>query len=340
MASSLLPNLQKYFRTNSEPKGVRQMVRSPQYDEQAGFGESVARMSRAKLLETPMRAIAVGECDVSENQFRYFIDGIQRSWLLYYQDYVPVYYGYVAAVVRQRPETLMSTWRSLVREDIYLPYRHFDAAERSQLEARFSIVDTAPRESNGAIDDINDANNDDTEKQPVALREAARNRISDSREKLESDLAELWIKEDLPGWLVMDGSITISKAAASHKRTIGLIKSHNTQYFPFPEQEVVLNLKQGDRSSTFTPPGRHPVCSWYLRLRDNRNEDIHFGLVRVEASLKSQSQVDEISRWILTERRPLSLPDSRWDKMIYPIRDCEQFLRSQEPSKASFGWLG
>jgi hypothetical protein len=337
MASSLLPNLQKYFRTSNAPKGVRQMVRSPQYDEIAGFGESEARMSRATLLETPMRAIAVGECDVSANQFRYFIDGIQRSWLLYYQDFVPVYYGYVAAVVRQRPETLMATWESLVREDIYLPYRHFDPAERSQLEARFSIVDTAPRGENEAIDD---ANTDDSEKQPVALREAARNRISDSREKLESDLAELWIKADLPGWLVMDGSITISKAAASHKRTIGLIKSHNTQYFAFPEQEVVLNLKQGDRSSTFTPPSRHPVCSWYLRLRDNSNEDVHFGLVRVEASLKSQGQVDEISRWILTERRPLSLPDSRWDKMIYPIRDCEQFLRSQEPSKASFGWLG
>lgn len=316
------------------------MVRSPQYDEQAGFGESVARMSRAKLLEAPMRAIAVGECDVSENQFRYFIDGIQRSWLLYYQDYVPVYYGYVAAVVRQRPETLMSTWKSLVREDIYLPYRHFDPVERSQLEAKFSLVDTAPREMDGAIDNTNSANNDDSEKQPVALREAARNRISDSREKLESDLAELWIKDNQPGWLVMDGSITISKAVASHKRIIGLIKSHNTQYFPFPEQEVVLNLKQGDRSSTFTPPGRHPVCSWYLRLRDPSNEDVHFGLVRVEASLKSQSQVDEISRWILTERRPLSFPDSRWDKMIYPIRDCEQFLRSQEPSKAAFGWLG
>lgn len=312
------------------------MVRSPQYDEQAGFGESVARMSRAKLLETPMRAIAVGECDVSENQFRYFIDGIQRSWLMYYQDYVPVYYGYVAAVARQRPETLMATWKSLVREDIYLPFRHFDSAERSQLEARFSVVDTAPREGNEAADD----NDLDSEKQPIALREAARNKISDGREKLESDLAELWINEDLPGWLVMDGSITISKSAASHKCIIGLIKSHNTQYFGFPDQEVILNLKQGDRSSTFTPPSRHPVCSWYLRLRDNSNEDVHFGLVRVEASLKSQARVDEISRWILTERRPLSLPDSRWDKMIYPIRDCEQFLRSQEPSKASFGWLG
>lgn len=330
MASSLLPNLQKHLRSNP---GHRQLVRSPQYDEQAGFGESVARLSSATLLESPMRAIAVGECDVSENQFRYFIDGIQRSWLLYYQDYAPVYYGYVAAAVRQRPEVLMSTWQYQVQEAIYLPERYFDPVELAKLAANFTVIDTAPRSTDESEGDID-------EKQPQLLREAARNAISDRREKLESDLAELWIKQEQPGWLVMDGSITISKAAAEHSRIIGLIKSHNTQYFRFPAQEVILNLKQGDRSSTFTPPGRHPVCSWYLRLRDNRNEDVHFGLVRVEAPIKAQVQVDEISRWILTERRPLSLPDSRWDKMIYPIRDCEQFLRSQEPSRAAFGWLG
>ncbi|WP_019502968.1 hypothetical protein [Pseudanabaena sp. PCC 6802] len=331
MASSLLPNLQKHLRNNP---GQRQLVRSPQYDEQTGFGESIARLSSATLLESPMRAIAVGECDVSENQFRYFIDGIQRSWLLYYQDYAPVYYGYVAAAVRQRPKVLMSTWQYRVQEAIYLPYRYFDPTELANLAANFTVVDTAPR----SMDEL--AEDDLDDKQPQLLREAARNAISDRREKLESDLAELWIKQEQPGWLVMDGSITISKAAAEHNRIIGLIKSHNTQYFRFPEQEVILNLKPGDRSSTFTPPGRHPVCSWYLRLRDNRNEDAYFGLVRVEAPLKARAQVDEISRWILTERRPLSLPDSRWDKMIYPIRDCEQFLRSQEPSRATFGWLG
>jgi hypothetical protein len=25
---------------------------------------------------------------------------------------------------------------------------------------------------------------------------------------------------------------------------------------------------------------------------------------------------------------PLALPDSRWDKMVYGVRDCEEFLRA------------
>jgi DNA-binding NarL/FixJ family response regulator len=35
-----------------------------------------------------------------------------------------------------------------------------------------------------------------------------------------------------------------------------------------------------------------------------------------------------ISRWILAEASPLALPDGRWDKMVYGIRDCEEFLRA------------
>jgi hypothetical protein len=25
---------------------------------------------------------------------------------------------------------------------------------------------------------------------------------------------------------------------------------------------------------------------------------------------------------------PLALPDSRWDRMAYPVRECEEFLRA------------
>jgi len=31
---------------------------------------------------------------------------------------------------------------------------------------------------------------------------------------------------------------------------------------------------------------------------------------------------------VLGEVAPLALPDPRWDKLVYPIRDCEQFLRA------------
>jgi hypothetical protein len=40
------------------------------------------------------------------------------------------------------------------------------------------------------------------------------------------------------------------------------------------------------------------------------------------------ARADEVSRWILAEATPLALPDSRWDKMVYGVRDCEEFLRA------------
>ncbi len=207
--------------------------------------------------------------------------------------------------------------------------------------AEILIVDTDPEQR------INLSN-----LQPMELQEIARNAIGNRREKLEAELAEYWIqaKGMDAGWLAVDGSITSSPMVASQGQILGIIKSHNTQYFPFPEQDVILNLAAGERSSIFQPPFRsdeHPkVCSCYLRLRTNSTsgqilpgEDLYFGLVRLEVAMAERYQIDQVSSWLLTECRPLSKPDSRWDRMIYPIRDCEQFLRSQEPSRSAFGWF-
>ncbi len=350
MSSNLLPAFQKYIRaTENSTKAKRKLVRSPEYEEKAGFDPSQFRLSSAQLLEPTMSAINVGvsndweESAIAENQFSYFMDGIQRSWMLYYQNFTPVYYGYVAGVIRQRKARIMSTWEHGydLDEAIYLPFDDFDSSELEQLKAnQFTLRDTSIR--NNQIDQqvITEADLNDN-KQPLVQRDSAVKAITKQRERLEASLAKTWILEhrNSTSWLVMDGSISISQITTEQKNIVGLIKSHNTQYFPFPEQEIIFNLKFGDRSSLFQPKGRYPVCSWYLRVRDNTNQDLYFGLIRVEVSLKVQHLANQISQWILTERRPLALPDSRWDKMIYPIRDCEQLLRSREPSRASFGWL-
>jgi len=61
------------------------------------------------------------------------------------------------------------------------------------------------------------------------------------------------------------------------------------------------------------------------------------GLVRVEVALTREvessaatlsTRAADVSRWILAERAPLALPDARWDRMVYGIRDCEEFLRA------------
>jgi hypothetical protein len=91
-----------------------------------------------------------------------------------------------------------------------------------------------------------------------------------------------------------------------------------------------------ERSSVFlvTSPKRTSVASWYLRIRDPRGRDPMWGLVRVEVAAPEgptaeiTRRADEASRWILAEATPVALPDSRWDKMVYGVRDCEEFLRA------------
>jgi hypothetical protein len=70
--------------------------------------------------------------------------------------------------------------------------------------------------------------------------------------------------------------------------------------------------------------------SWYLRLRGGEGRDPLWGLVRVEVAERERAsdRANEISRWIMAETTPLSLPDGRWDKLAYGIRDCEEFLRA------------
>jgi len=93
-----------------------------------------------------------------------------------------------------------------------------------------------------------------------------------------------------------------------------------------------MGLKRGERSSIFrvSPRSRNSVLSWYLRLRDAGGRDSLWGLVRIESAEcdRASERADEVSRWVMAETTPLALPDGRWDKMSYGIRDCEVFLRA------------
>ncbi|AFY71149.1 hypothetical protein Pse7367_2896 [Thalassoporum mexicanum PCC 7367] len=347
MPSSLLPNLQKYLR--DRPSSDRRMSRATAPEEQRGFDQVIKpsnKIPKAELLESEMKAHDVGQCAIADNQFSHFLDGIQRSWLLYHHRYVPVYYGYVAGVIRERKQAVMSTSSHQVKEALYLPFRYFDPDEREKLKStNLDIIDTEAIDEGDSLSQDQADEDPQATMQPMLLRGVAVEAVTNQRANLEKELTKEWLRNKAkhPGWLVMDGSIKISKNAIAEPRAVGIIKSHNTQFFNLEDQATIFELKAGQRSSTFNPYPDNPkqsLCSWYLRLREANNEDMYFGLVRVEVSLKHQNRVNEISQWIMTERRPLSLPDSRWDRMIYPIRDCEQYLRSKEPSKASFGWLG
>jgi len=172
---------------------------------------------------------------------------------------------------------------------------------------------------------------------PFALRDAAIHAVQEDRELVERELAEHWCDRGARGELFLDGAITGSDIVALSPLAVGVIKSHRTLYAEGEDLRCVLRLAAGERSSVFriTSRRRTPVASWYLRLRQTTGHDPLWGLVRVEvaeergaSSSKVGKRANEVSRWVLAESLTLAVPDARWDKMVYGIRDCEEFLRA------------
>lgn len=257
--------------------------------------------------------------------FAAFLDGTQTSHVAAYLDDVPIIHGTVAAVVRVRRNRRLTTWhRPVVRRRLYGALAALAAAHRRALDSLgVDLVDTTSASEEPAT-------------HPFILRDQAVHRIQEDRETAERELAERWCGvEHEP--LFIDGGISGSEQVAVAGCTVGVVKSHRTLYAEGDALRTVLSLRRGERSSVFrvTSPKRIPVASWYLRMRDAAGHDPMWGLVRVEIANPARvdtaavgEKADTVSRWILAEVSPLALPDARWDKMVYGIRDCEEFLKA------------
>ncbi|MEP6731471.1 MAG: hypothetical protein ABJE10_12565 [bacterium] len=289
-------------------------------------GNDAPRLISATLLEEGLfRAQPVVGAPVPA--FRAFLDGTQKTVVASYTGGgVALLSGSVAAVVRQRRDNRLYTWRAPVVETrIYAPRAHLASVTWSTLEEHYSgvLVDTTA----GATDLI---------AHPFALRDAAIQKVRSHREQMEQRLAEQWCDAERDP-LLIDGGISGSARVATSEIAVGVVKSHFTLYVHNDNLRTVLSLKHRERSSVFRIPSasRSTVASWYLRLRDPSGHDPLWGLVRAEIAIPDALEManigkraDEVSQWVLAEVSPLALPDSRWDKMVYGVRDCEEYLRA------------
>ena len=257
--------------------------------------------------------------------FGAFLDGAQKVRLIARHEGVPLVLGTTSAVVRVRVNRRMTTWGHQppkVEYKLYLPLRYLPPLADLPLgETGLAVVDTSKADANG----------DYPSAHPQVLLDRAIRAIDQQREALEDQIAEAWCsRNEAP--LFVDGGINRSAVVASSGCAVGVIKSHRTLYVEDDALKVVLNLAVNERSSVFrvSPRARNAVLSWYLRQRSTEAHDPLWGLVRVEMSERDNpsDRADEISRWILAEKTPLALPDGRWDKMSYGVRDCEEFLRA------------
>ncbi len=266
--------------------------------------------------------------------FDAFLDGAQDSRVVHHCDGVPIVFGRVAGVVRQRVLRRMVTWkRPLCRSRFYIPRDLVPPTLWMRIiDDGFDVVDTT--EASGSHGNREWASEDP---HPFVVAQRALDAVKRDREAVERQLAEDWCATR-GEMLYLDGSIATSERIASSPTAVGVIKSHRTLYVSGPAMRVVQSLRVNHRSSVIRVEAYHrtPVASWYLRVRDATGQDPMWGLLRLETALPDataspQAIADHaniVSRWILAELMPLSLPDSRWDKMVYGIRDCEEFLRA------------
>lgn len=254
--------------------------------------------------------------------FSAFLDGIQRSVVRAHVGHVPLVHGAVAAAIRIRQSRRLAAWQPAIRQHAcYLPERALPPAIVAALRARCEVVDTLQDLDRDAPAPLH----------PADFTAKALTAVQRSREAAEGELAERWVREG-QGQLLMDGGISGREAVARSAQVVGAVKSHRTLYAAGDAVGTVLGLREGERSTAMVlhSPRRTPVATWYLRLRNASGRGPLAGLLRVEVALPDgdgiTARADLVSRWLLAERRPVSLPDARWDVMVYGIKECEDYL--------------
>jgi hypothetical protein len=245
-----------------------------------------------------------------------FLDGIQRYQVVGYGSTEPIVGAVIAAAVRERVSGHLTTVAER-REHLVVGRR--TAVAGFEVPSGHRVIALPEDEHAHPIRDLDVA---------VAAIDRARN-------ALELRVAEVF-RQRSDGWLIVDGSLAESPTWASDPRMIGITKSHAT--LPFAGSDLVqyLRLPQGHRSSVYQPEPRRvaPVYAWGLRLWPWEGRDLLFGFVRVERApiAETLEGADEVSRWILAERAPISSGDARWDRLLYGIHSVEEYLRASLPA--------
>lgn len=273
-----------------------------------------AQIQAAELVEDrTLTAHALGAAEPWDGPVA-FLDGIQRWEVVAYAGASPVIVATVAAAVRRREGRRFSTAAEARRQLVI--------GRAEALDAAGAALDGWKTIALASIDAPH----------PIGDAVQARLHVEQARAECEREAGRAFRKKDA-GWLVVDGSLTDTPEWAADAKMLGVIKSHASLPFGGKELETWLRLPYAHRTSVYAPASRAraPVYAWAVRLWEWEGKDLLHGLIRVEAAPhgRTVAQADQISRWLLHERAPISTPDARWDRLLYGIHDVERYLKAR-----------
>ncbi|MEW6125887.1 MAG: hypothetical protein AB1757_02390 [Acidobacteriota bacterium] len=281
--------------------------------------------------------------DSTCSEFSFFEDGKQRTVQIGFiptiignnQVLLPVHFFVVASVILRRENHELKVWnRPEIEQGIFVERSLVPDQQRLQEFERMGLNVVGIPAQGGDYYDL----------KRRALQEAKKRRL-----EIEDRLIAVWRLSDEAqnSFLVVDGTLMNFRNEENVEKCVGVSKSFGSRYFEVSDHNRIMRMTEFERSWTFrfhSPEneaddlrqGRRERISWYLRLRDKQNADPEFGLVRVEISQRHAERASEyaerFSRSLLSDRLPTSYPAPRWDKHLYPVCACENYLASIMPS--------
>lgn len=82
-----------------------------------------------------------------------------------------------------------------------------------------------------------------------------------------------------------------------------------------------------------------PKYTWFVRLRSSAQADPEFGLLRctiiADSDGEAAKRADALSARLIDERLPVTYPAENWDKLIFPLKLCQDYLSSLVPTRAT-----
>lgn len=282
---------------------------------EAGAGRlEEAAIRPARIVEgESLQVIPIGPAEAWPGPLAY-LDGIQHAEIVGYAGSAPLFAATIAAAVRQRQESRLHT----VVE-----------AKRTVILGRPAAL-LAAGDTFGALETI--PLPDDEPTHPLRDLVNAGHAVDRARGDIEVVVGDQY-RARSDGWLLIDGTLAVSPRWAADARMVAISKSHSILPFEGADLEQYLRLPCAHRSSVYAPVTRSlaPVRAWGLRLWPWEGKDLLHGLVRVEVAPANESteRANEISRWILADRAPISAPDRRWDRLLYGMHSVEQYLKAR-----------
>ncbi len=265
----------------------------------------------------PVRAIGLGTAGTPPSEIA-FLDGVQWYGVAGRFGLVPVVRGRVAAAVLARQGQELVAQFVGGEEFIVVPVDRLPGEGITVLEQTgLTLLDSRAGDR----------------PHPIADVYFAARVVESRREAVELDVGGKYLEKDRGGWLVVDGSLSGYDWVDNRTQLLGVVKSHETQFLQGLDLETALTLPSQHRTSVFARRvrGRRRVYTWYLRLWPPEGHDLLHGLVRLErpAADGVVEEATAVSRWLLAERAPIAAPDERWDRLLYPIRQVEEYLRAR-----------